>query len=129
MIEQITNSWVCWLMLLLALYIYQQLWMDYLHLLEAPEMAEHNAPEYQRKITALKVGALPLMGLFGTITGLQDSFTGMMLGGADSQMVTNGIAHALFTTQLGLVLAIPGWLLLVFVNAKGKSCYATTTAR
>ena len=66
------------------------------------------------------IGALPLLGLFGTITGLQQSFTGMMLQGADSQMVTGGIAQALITTQLGLVLAIPGWLLFTFVNAKSK---------
>lgn len=64
------------------------------------------------------IGALPLMGLLGTISGLQLSFTGMMSQGIDSQVVTKGIADALFTTQLGLVLAIPGWLLMALVKRK-----------
>jgi len=44
--------------------------------------------------------------------------------GVDSQVVTGGIADALFTTQLGLTLAIPGWLLLMFVNGAVKRAVA-----
>ncbi|MFC3031686.1 MotA/TolQ/ExbB proton channel family protein [Pseudoalteromonas fenneropenaei] len=55
---------------------------------------------------------LPLLGLLGTIIGLLQSFSAMSLGlGADSQSLTSGIADALYTTELGLLLAIPGWLL------------------
>ena len=75
-------------------------------------------------IPAVLVSALPLMGLLGTIAGLQVSFTGMMSLGVDSQVVTGGIADALFTTQLGLTLAIPGWLLLMFVNGAVKRAVA-----
>lgn len=55
---------------------------------------------------------LPLLGLLGTIIGLLQAFNAMALGlGADSQLLTSGIADALLTTELGLVLAVPGWLL------------------
>ena len=133
MIQQLTANWVCWAILLLAAWAYQQLWVDYLILARKsaadtdgqndPECA---APAHNRRTIAIMISALPLMGLFGTITGLQTSFTGMMLGGADNQLVASGIGSALLTTQLGLVLAIPGWILLVFVNSKSRR--ATHTA-
>jgi biopolymer transport protein ExbB len=52
--------------------------------------------------------------LLGTISGLLDTFHAMSLGESLDQASTlsQGIADALWTTQLGLVIAIPGWLLL-----------------
>jgi len=60
------------------------------------------------------IGALPLLGLLGTISGLLDTFHAMSLGESLDQASTlsQGIADALWTTQLGLVVAIPAWLLL-----------------
>ena len=60
------------------------------------------------------IGALPLLGLLGTISGLLDTFHAMSLGGVldQSSALSQGIADALWTTQLGLVIAIPAWLLL-----------------
>ncbi|NRA85714.1 MAG: MotA/TolQ/ExbB proton channel family protein [Gammaproteobacteria bacterium] len=64
--------------------------------------------------TEIFIGALPLLGLLGTISGLLDTFHAMSLGGAldQSGALSQGIADALWTTQLGLVVAIPAWLLL-----------------
>ena len=64
--------------------------------------------------TEIFIGALPLLGLLGTISGLLDTFHAMSLGESLDQASTlsQGIADALWTTQLGLVVAIPAWLLL-----------------
>lgn len=60
------------------------------------------------------IGTLPLLGLLGTISGLLDTFHAMSQGETLDQAgaLSQGIADALWTTQLGLVVAIPAWLLL-----------------
>lgn len=131
MIEQLAGNALCWLMLLVAWFAYQQIFMLFT---SRKEIAQCGGNEKQRDgekeltkremVPAVLVSALPLMGLLGTIAGLQVSFTGMMSLGVDSQVVTGGIADALFTTQLGLTLAIPGWLLLMFVNGAVKRAVA-----
>jgi biopolymer transport protein ExbB len=64
--------------------------------------------------------ALPLLGLFGTITGLLDTFKKMSVqNGFDiREVITGGIAEAMFTTQLGLIMVIPGILMLNYLNKK-----------
>ena len=64
------------------------------------------------------LAALPLLGLLGTITGLTSTFTQMSADGglALQELITGGIADALFTTQLGLVLVVPGLLLVALLN-------------
>ena len=50
----------------------------------------------------------PFIGLFGTVWGIIDAFTGLGLAGASSlRAVAPGIAEALITTAAGLVTAIP----------------------
>jgi biopolymer transport protein ExbB len=60
----------------------------------------------------------PLMGLFGTIIGMIDSFNvlGQNAAGKQSE-VTGGIAHALIATGAGLFIAI---LAIVFLNYFNK---------
>lgn len=59
------------------------------------------------------LAALPLLGLLGTIAGLLKTFLDMsMTGGFNmQQLIAGGIAEAMFTTQLGLVLVVPGLLM------------------
>jgi biopolymer transport protein ExbB len=66
------------------------------------------------------LASLPLLGLLGTITGLLTTFFRMSVdNGFDLQeVVSGGIADAMFTTQLGLILVIPGLLMLSFLNSK-----------
>lgn len=72
--------------------------------------------EHQAWFDAITIGvnALPLLGLLGTIIGLLDSFTALSQGDGlnASSLLSQGIASALWTTQLGLVMAVPAWLLL-----------------
>ena len=131
MIEQLAGNALCWLMLLVAWFAYQQIFVLFTTRKEIAQCGGnkklHDGEKELTKremVPAVLVSALPLMGLLGTIAGLQVSFTGMMSLGVDSQVVTGGIADALFTTQLGLTLAIPGWLLLMFVNGAVKRAVA-----
>lgn len=69
------------------------------------------------------LSALPLLGLLGTITGLMDTFSSMSLEGglALQELITGGIGDALFTTQLGLVLVVPGLLLMGLLNHQRRN--------
>lgn len=68
------------------------------------------------------LAALPLLGLLGTISGLFKTFQRMSIdkGFALQEVITGGIAEAMFTTQLGLFMVIPGLLMLAFLDSKKK---------
>ena len=51
--------------------------------------------------------AAPFVGLFGTVWGIINSFTGLAGGGATLDAVAPGIAEALVATAVGLLAAIP----------------------
>jgi biopolymer transport protein ExbB len=64
----------------------------------------------------------PLMGLFGTIIGMIETFTMITLfGTGDPKTMASGISVALVTTWLGLMVAIPTTFMYATVNnfAKG----------
>ena len=48
----------------------------------------------------------PLLGLLGTVTGMIDTFQGILHGGHVAEM-SEGISKALLTTQYGLAIAAP----------------------
>lgn len=53
----------------------------------------------------------PFVGLLGTTMGIVNAFTGMSAGGAGLEAISAGIAEALVTTAIGLIVAIPAvWL-------------------
>ncbi len=64
----------------------------------------------------------PLIGLFGTVTGMIRSFQAMGAAGGDNpKMVAAGIAEALVATAAGLTVAIPAYFLsFVFINRVSK---------
>lgn len=64
------------------------------------------------------VGATaPFVGLLGTTMGIVNAFTGMATLGGGLEAISAGIAEALITTALGLVVAIPAvWLYNYFTN-------------
>lgn len=68
------------------------------------------------------LAALPLLGLLGTISGLLKTFTQMSIdkGAALQEIISGGIGEAMFTTQVGLLMVIPGLLMLAFLNFKQK---------
>jgi len=72
--------------------------------------------EYERstkrfhKLILTIVAAAPLMGLLGTVAGMIETFDSLADMSLFSQSggIAGGISQALFTTQMGLAVAIPG---------------------
>ena len=61
----------------------------------------------------------PFIGLFGTVWGIMESFTGIGLrGSASLAVVAPGIAEALIATAVGLVAAIPAVIAYNYCNSK-----------
>jgi len=80
-----------------------------------------------RRISAIAITAAvsPLLGLLGTVSGMIETFKMMTLfGSGDPEVVSGGIAQALVTTELGLVVAIPALILNAVLSRKAKSYYA-----
>ncbi len=74
-----------------------------------------------RRITFLGVivGLGPLLGLLGTVTGMLSTFSGMVSSGSSRiESVVNGISEALITTQTGLIISIPAFVILALIVQK-----------
>lgn len=74
--------------------------------------ATETAP-FVRDLRVMKicVGAAPLVGLLGTVTGMLTTFSALATGSGGDQtmgMIAAGISEALITTETGLVVALPG---------------------
>lgn len=65
--------------------------------------------KYRRTIATIVMVA-PLIGLLGTVIGMIETFDSLasMTLFSQSGGIAGGISQALFTTQLGLVVAVPG---------------------
>lgn len=68
---------------------------------------------FERDLRVMKVcvGLAPLLGLFGTVTGMLATFNALSEGSGGDQtmaMIAKGISEALITTEAGLVVALPG---------------------
>ncbi len=70
------------------------------------------AHELERFLTTLgTIAAIsPLMGLLGTIIGMIDIFASQGASGANPAQLAQGISIALYTTGLGLIVAIPAMI-------------------
>jgi biopolymer transport protein ExbB len=66
------------------------------------------------------VGMAPLLGLLGTVTGLIETFgsLGTSTTSAASEGIAGGIVEALYATQMGLAIAVPGLLTGGFLHHK-----------
>lgn len=65
--------------------------------------------QYKTTVTTVVVAA-PLIGLLGTVMGMIETFDSLASSELFSQTggIAGGISQALFTTQLGLIVAVPG---------------------
>lgn len=72
-------------------------------------------PRIDRRLLFLSVlvAAAPLTGLLGTVFGMLSTFSGLAdSAGRVIENVASGISEALITTQMGLLIAIPGYFLI-----------------
>jgi biopolymer transport protein ExbB len=80
-------------------------------------------PELTRNfniITCL-ITAAPLLGLLGTVTGMIRTFNVMnIFGTSNPKAMSGGISEALITTQYGLVVAIIGMYIQLFVEKRAR---------
>ena len=68
----------------------------------------------------------PLMGLFGTIIGMIETFTMITLfGTGDPKTMASGISTALVTTWLGLMVAIPTTFMYATINNISRGILGT----
>jgi biopolymer transport protein ExbB len=68
----------------------------------------------------------PLLGLLGTVSGMIETFNSLadMALFTQSGGIAGGISQALFTTQMGLVVAIPGLLVKSMLDRKQRRIQA-----
>ncbi|TPH18607.1 MotA/TolQ/ExbB proton channel family protein [Litorilituus lipolyticus] len=112
------ESAVIWAILLVALFCYGLL-IELCFMHKASERW-FNRTQYWLKSIKTILASLPLLGLLGTITGLLTTFFRMSVenGFNLQEVISGGIAEAMFTTQLGLIMVIPGLLMLSYLQSK-----------
>jgi len=93
--------------------------------LYAALLGERNRLERWLGAIAVTASVAPLLGLLGTVSGMISTFKAMTLfGSGDPSVVSGGIAEALITTELGLVVAIPALVAHALMSRKVKSYFA-----
>ena len=116
-LQQLTESVLVWIILLLAFVCYSILIHLFLSDKQTINWSSKTLSWLQTLPTLL--GALPLLGLLGTIIGLLSCFSQMAKGSMDiQQLLSSGIAQALLSTELGLLMVVPGWLMLSLLQRK-----------
>lgn len=70
----------------------------------------------ERNLRLVKVFATsaPLIGLLGTVIGITQSISAV----DNSEKLAEGVSFALLTTQTGLVIAIPLWIITILLAVK-----------
>ena len=63
----------------------------------------------------------PMLGIFGTVTGMMKSFSGLAGSSPSSNLLAQGIAEALITTAMGLMVAIPSVLFYNYLVTKAET--------
>ena len=85
------------------------------------EVVSAKLPEIDRRLVFMNVmvAAAPLLGLLGTVLGMIATFDGISIGGAKTaDLIASGISEALITTEMGLLVALPGYALASLVKAR-----------
>jgi biopolymer transport protein ExbB len=95
------------------------------------EVVASKIPEADRRAQFLNVliSSAPLLGLLGTVLGMLTTFHAISTGGGKTaDMIAKGISEALITTEVGLLVALPGLMLAFFVKRQ-RNEYVAFLAR
>lgn len=76
--------------------------------------------EQRLNLITVLVNSAPLMGLLGTVLGMLATFSALAQGGGTETMdkISGGISEALITTEMGLLVAIPGYIMLAVIKRR-----------
>ena len=88
-------------------------------------------PFFERRLVYLNtlIATAPLLGLLGTVMGMFITFKGLSIGGGKLlDVVASGISEALITTEMGLLIAVPGYFLAYLIKRR-KDEYETFLVR
>ncbi len=79
--------------------------------------------EHLNQVVSTCATLSPLMGLFGTVWGLMNSFVGIShQQSADITAVAPGIAQALIATVGGIFVAIPAYVIYMYLQLQARAC-------
>jgi len=95
------------------------------------EVTACEIPEIERRMQTMQVyiAAAPLLGLLGTVLGMLTTFQGIAGGGGRMvDTIAQGISVALITTEMGLLVALPG-MMLSYVVRRRRNEYLAFLAR
>jgi len=123
------GGWIFWCLVILAfaisfalLSIWQSLYLSRRHGDENNEVREADLARTSRRIqfAFVLIGAAPLIGLLGTVSGMFATFNGLAAAASSApvDVISRGISEALITTQTGLIIAIPTFIVCTFFKFK-----------
>lgn len=95
------------------------------------EVEASRIPDLDRRLSSLNVlvGAAPLLGLLGTVLGMLVTFRAIATGGGKMvDAMAKGISEALITTEMGLLVALPGMVIAYMIRRK-RNEYVSLLAR
>jgi len=95
------------------------------------EVEVSRVPEIDRRLAGVNVliGAAPLLGLLGTVLGMLVTFRAIAAGGGRMvDAMARGISEALITTEMGLLVALPG-MVLSYMIRRERNDYVGLLAR
>jgi len=82
----------------------------------------------KRAYLLILITTAPLMGLLGTVMGMLTTFSGLAVsGGSTVDLIAEGISEALITTQTGLIIAIPAYVMATLIQKRRNEMEACLT--
>lgn len=113
-----SDSWIFWVILSLSVFVYSLLFDC---LLSRQQLEWIKSIQARLSMIEICLSMLPLLGLLGTIMGLLQTFADMASSHVDfNTMIAGGVGTALGSTQLGLLLAVPGLLLHRYLSRSAE---------
>ncbi len=90
-------------------------------ILEEQWLRQKNRIHHGLSLLAALAAAAPLLGLFGTVLGMIDTFDVISLfGTGNARALAGGISEALISTQSGLLVGIPALLMCIFLRQQAR---------
>jgi biopolymer transport protein ExbB len=90
------------------------------------EVTAAELPRIDRRLAFINVlvATAPLLGLLGTVLGMLVTFSAIAAGGTRMvDAMARGISEALITTEMGLLVALPG-MALAYISRRRRNEYA-----